>query len=1004
MAMTTVQEFFSGGIVTARDESLLQPGELQRADECVYRMKDPSIQSAPGRTSYGQPTGGAATIKGLAHLTFDGQRDDRLISYVATGLYHSAFTAITGTWSPLTGPGAVDTCVIAVDGVTVTKVGAFTNMIAGTRVIGTGVPVSAVVQTVTSADVIVLSIASTPGTVTLTFVSGIAMVLEDQGTETLDAVQFDNVYYLLTGGTKVRRVGYQAMGAGKPEAFVGRYAGMKPVTVFGDGTGSNSGPSIVAGSWSATLGNGYFYFLITEAINATKASSDVEGTYLANDGKPQVAHVTDYLTQAIQIRFPSAANTAVNGLNQATHWCVYMSDKQVDTLLTPSLATFKLVAVVDITATTALLTDSNLQQRGKPTATAAVGAETQFGNTAGMLTQDDGVWAVSKSGPSTNGSEPSLSKNKATTFGFSVTAPYAASTVRGVKIYVEGECNFSGNAGRTAGFTVTAKTTTKSSVVQFGQFTTENAAIITFGSDTDTLGVSWVPADFANAEFYIEIAKTDSSPARERIRVDGIVVDVFYGGTTINRDGRSFPVVTYRSQVGTTVSDPANLPPPQSTTGDVFQGHFVLNDIGDENAVVYSLPAKGEYFPKPYRMKLKSRKKDKVTFIRTLHQVLVVGLRDTIKRVNYLPTEVDTDFEQGIAVEDLATDHGIAGPLAGVLCDLAGQGVMLVYASYNGVFMTDGITTRPLTQDLAWSALVNLDNLSTCVFRVYPKEKWLVLYYNPAGASHTQNSRAMIFCYDTTFIKEGGFLTSVGPITVSGRSACEANLNGTPYFLTGHQTDGKVYVEDQGTALPVGYTSANAAGTQTAVVNCPLIRTRLLFAGGLSRPAREERVYIRSSIKGSTITATGTTTSGSTTATSAAAFGSVVKGMRVLGTGIKPGTVVTVAGASSITLSQAAIGDGSQTLSFDTGTITVIIRGEEVGDAATSERDRSYLSSANSRELVCHLDNALTAIELQIEKVRMPDQTQVDLGIGLRLHYFEYLIADGGAELNRASN
>ncbi len=1013
MPAVPVQEFFNRGIVTARDATLLQPGELQRADDCVYRMRDPAIHRAPGRTLFGQPSGGTGAVKGLGHLTFDGHTD-QLLEYIGTNFYTGDFTGLTGSSTILTGPGQVSCTINNSATINAASGTPFGSMLAGAHVSGTGVPVGTYVLTVSSSSQLILTAATTGGsqTVTLTFDMGIPVALPDAGTEILDFVQWDSVYYTIQASGAVQRVWWRSRGnvnsTALNEVLIGRAAGLDPVDTFLDGSGSLSGPSIVSGTWSASLGNGVYWFLITE-IADPGTPDEIEGAYVANNGKPRAVTIADFTTQCVKITFPAQKNDGSTG-RLSTHWGIYMCPKQTDTDTVPSLALFHRVATTPIPGTTSItLGDSNVRQYYFSPSTVVAGPSglpslafaSNMISAGGTASAADNKFAVGISG---NGNG-ALSESKLGGYQFSTSGAFAAA-VTGISISVLGHSDGSGSAK--AGYYVYAMTAggkKSSTIVDYvGTTLHEN----TYGSEFDTLGANWVSGDFANGTFFIVIGKSGTN-SLQTLYVDTVRVSVYYGGTTIATGlttGKPYRVVTYRSQIGTTVSDPSDLPPPAASTGDIFQGQMVLNDLSDVAMIRYSLPGFPESFPKPYFLKFQSKRKDQVTCIRTLGQVLVVGLRDTIKRVNYLPTEIDTDFQEGIAHEDLATDHGIVGPLAAARFDLNGRGIVMAYISYNGPYLTDGITTRPLNQDLDWPNTVNLTNLGSCILRVYPKERWLVLYYNPAGAVHSQNSRALLFCYDQGFLKPDGTLSAIGPLTISARSAAEANLGGVPYLLTGHQTNGNVYVEDQGTAQASGYTVAASNGSYVAAPIAPLIRTRLFYPGGMERVAREERVYVRSTIKGTTITATANTTNNSSTATSAAAFGSVLVGMRVIGNGIKPGTIVlAVTDSSHITLSQAAQATATGvTLSFDTGTVSLAIRGEEIGDSGTSQKDVSYVSTANSTLLLAHLDNMTEALELQIEKLRMPDSSVVDLGVGMRLHYFAYILADAGMETNRASN
>jgi len=93
-------EGVAGGLVTARDPSLLEPGELSVAYETVYYPNDPSIHSAPGRTQYGTVNGAG---QGLAYCAFN-NADDILLSFSNHTLSYTPYTStVPGGWSQFFG-------------------------------------------------------------------------------------------------------------------------------------------------------------------------------------------------------------------------------------------------------------------------------------------------------------------------------------------------------------------------------------------------------------------------------------------------------------------------------------------------------------------------------------------------------------------------------------------------------------------------------------------------------------------------------------------------------------------------------------------------------------------------------------------------------------------------------------------------------------------------------------------------------------------------------------
>lgn len=1002
MALQQITENFLGGISNTENPALLAPGELQRADDCVVRDAYTAIHRAPGRTAYNSSPLSAG-LKGLVHLSFD-QNTDQVIAWPAgngtsSNLYKSDFTGITGSFSIITGPGQVTNCTISGTTTVTAAAGSFTNMFVGVRVSGTGVPSGTIVDTVTSDTVIVLSQASTNGSgITLTFDAGIAVSMSDQTTDILDFIQWQSTYFLLPRNGSVNRLQWRPFSGTVAEQLIVRPAGMLPITeapVVSQQSGAG---------WSSVLGIGYYWFLVTELISYDGgATVETEAGYTANGGRPVSVQISAYASQFIRVTFPTIKNDGSSGKNRATHWGVYMSvigpgaAAYADNSNAPSAATFRRVMTVDISETSKDIKFNNTTQPATggslPTTSAAVGSLGQFTNPGGVFTRGGTVAST----------VTTLAKaNAFAGFGLSSASPYSGYTVTGIK--VNAVVKNSGGIPLT-GFDVWIdNASTKISNHKYG-VATFNYTTIPFGGQFNTWGIAWVPGDISTIRVMIQ--KNASSTTAE-LYIDYIEIIVYYSGASldtgsVNLDGVPYQVVTYRSQIGTTVNDPANYLIPSASTGDIFQGSLVLNDVSNPAVIRYSLPNIPESFPKPYFMKFESKKKDIVNFIRKVGQVLVVGMRDSIKRINYLPTETDVDFGQGVAHEDIVTDHGIVGPLAGTLVDMPNTGVVLAYIAQNGFYITDGITDRQFNANVDIETLCKTSALSTSVLRVYPREKWLVFYYCPAGATHTKNTRALIFSYSQTHRREDGTLPAFGPITISARSAAEANLNGTTYLLTGHQTSGVVYVEDSGNTQASGYQVHNSSDALADAPIQPFIRTRRMYPSGFSRDAREQRLYILHDAIGTSYTIASSTTISSTTVTSAALFGNVIVGMYVSGTGIPAGSIVTAkASSSSITVSQAATVTGTPNLTFDDGTISTKIRGASI-DTTPFDMTTFYLTTLTGDIMVFHHDNMEQGLELQIEKVVLPSAASADLNQAMRLYTFTYLAEDAGTEMNRGS-
>lgn len=332
---------------------------------------------------------------------------------------------------------------------------------------------------------------------------------------------------------------------------------------------------------------------------------------------------------------------------------------------------------------------------------------------------------------------------------------------------------------------------------------------------------------------------------------------------------------------------------------------------------------------------------------------------------------------------------------------------MMAYISDNGLHVTDGISTDFLNIDLDWKNLIDGTNIQNCILRNYPRENWLVMFY-PVKSGTGQNTKAIVFPYSKDKIKNGG-LPAIGPISISGRSAAEATISGTSYLLTGHAFDGNIYVEDSGLAIPATYTTDGV----TPVVGTPIIKTRRFYPSGLDRNAREERIYILSSSVGAVaLTTNCVMTKGSATITAATGnpFTVLAKGMLVQVSNLPGDTIIlTVTDGHTLVLSNTAFEDGTFSTIFDNTTLSITVRGQNIGEAP-ADGDTSYLSLFLGGLIVGHNDNARQALEMRIEKVRIPDAANpgstilVDHGTDMRLHYFAYDLSDAGKEQNRAGS
>src|SRR5258708_9014344 len=78
--MAQLLEKLDQGVVNATDPSLMDPGELVQADDCIYRPNDGALYRAPGRSKF-NTAALANPIVGIKYCAFDSPDPDVLIAH-----------------------------------------------------------------------------------------------------------------------------------------------------------------------------------------------------------------------------------------------------------------------------------------------------------------------------------------------------------------------------------------------------------------------------------------------------------------------------------------------------------------------------------------------------------------------------------------------------------------------------------------------------------------------------------------------------------------------------------------------------------------------------------------------------------------------------------------------------------------------------------------------------------------------------------------------------------
>lgn len=591
----------------------------------------------------------------------------------------------------------------------------------------------------------------------------------------LSAIPYQNKYYILDGAN--RNLVY-------PNSTM-RTHGLAPVT-------GNLTVSTAAGNWSASA-TGYFDYWLTEALETGEFSSTnpLESTFVGTPTTVQVTSTSTSVTLAMPVGTP--ANTS------ATHFYVYRTEAKptIDTKLFPI---GKRVGRVPITQSTWV--DGVASQYPAATATfalpTATAGATGWTNPNNTFANDGSVATASV----ILGTSATIDLK-----GFFGASPTPQEPINGLVVRTNvwgSNLNYAVAVllSDDAGATWTAAKTCAPSTTATDASTFDMPAV---WSTNDTWGKVWTTTKLNDSNFRIRFVVYGTSlTTAATVSLDWVGVKAFYNGTPVVGT-IPFPAVIIDEGGGATSGVGANNRAPISSTGDVFNGSLVLNDVSNPNRVVWSIPTKPEYFPELYRDDLETSRT--VTNIKTVNNRLVVCTTSAKWRYNYLPSQLDAQFTTGRAREAISLQNGCINPQCAALVQNESGNALLAVAGYNGIFATDGYSDIEWTSDFDWSGyfvgkdwttmhpvLVNNPQLweLTFIYRYTSTQTLaLKLHYHPR---HMKNGRPKITGpheYNNTANSSPGMVASAVVVPLSSGNHASYLLYDTGNSLTNN----RVFIE-----------------------------------------------------------------------------------------------------------------------------------------------------------------------------------------------------------------
>lgn len=664
------------------------------------------------------------------------------------------------------------------------------------------------------------------------------------GGNALERVHYRNRYFLLNGVTaeataiNTNKTFYlSATAASNPLQI--RQHGMLPV----NGMGYPS--AAVASTFSQTV-TGYYEYWVTEVAELTQdgALLSLESAF-SSDTNPLTCFVSS-TGMSPSFPLPLVRNGAIT-----TKYNIYRSPKK-DKESDKQFPIGFLVGTVSTAASSFVDTIATASASSLPTVAQTTGQFTDWTAASALTASGGGLAFVTGIGISTKSQG---------TYGYSFGG--FSGTVKGIEVVVSGavitgtptangvpvqatigirDAGTNGFKGLLAFPPGTIRVASKSGTLTATGAGRQN---ITLGSPTDR----WLGADaqpFSDTEFNAASAfmvVLGVSKLNYQVAVDAVQVKLYYAASI---DGTvQYPAVVYTfGDILAQVSK--NHPPPNASTGDLFEDMLVLNDTTNPALIRYSFAGEPEYFPPTYFIDFETTENDRVTNIKVVNNVLVVGLETSLWRVNTLPTERDSEFSRGRAIEVISRTYGCVNEMCAAVYSKPGYGDRLAFVSNSGIFETDGFSFEALTDGINWRNHISTTSTSSPIALINDPDKQELLFYYRNDAITNETYQCLHLHYGSHHLTNGKPKVS-GPVHMRNYHSTGPTRASLESAWTVGRASGQtsVYLGYGGTATAAGggYVYRETGTTIPAEDDRMAYVTRRMYQADMSKEWTLENLY-----------------------------------------------------------------------------------------------------------------------------------------------------------------
>lgn len=176
---------------------------------------------------------------------------------------------------------------------------------------------------------------------------------------------------------------------------------------------------------------------------------------------------------------------------------------------------------------------------------------------------------------------------------------------------------------------------------------------------------------------------------------------------------------------------------PRSSTACFWHGSIVMDDVDAPQRYWWTFPDEPHNVPVQFFGNIESDETDAIVAIRALRGRCGIWGKNSVTRINYLPSSADLNFREGRQNDPLCR-YGLPSKRAIARCSPPGMGEILVWANRTGLYFTSTLYEVDEWSTLVdWPGLIgDAGGLASAILVDDPEQARLWLFFGAGASGH----------------------------------------------------------------------------------------------------------------------------------------------------------------------------------------------------------------------------------------------------------------------------